>query len=151
MFTTIFSTLRGVMAGKHPDTGVLVSVDGQVLILDRGKRWTNKNKTFHWSSGYPDSHGYMFVRIRKRNWWIHRLVAETFIPNPSGKPTVDHIDMDHTNNTVGNLRWATQQEQCRNTKSYYSATDYGVRKCDDRLEWDRRRQRIKRQQEKTCP
>lgn len=41
----------------------------------------------------------------------HRLVAEAFIPNPDGKPTVDHIDGDRQNNDVSNLRWATYSEQ----------------------------------------
>ena len=42
---------------------------------------------------------------------IHRLVAETFIPNPQNKPTVDHIDGNRQNNAISNLRWATYSEQ----------------------------------------
>lgn len=42
---------------------------------------------------------------------IHRLIAETFIPNPQNKPTVDHIDSNRQNNTIENLRWATYGEQ----------------------------------------
>lgn len=45
---------------------------------------------------------------------IHRLVAETFIPNLENKPTVDHIDRNRTNNMVSNLRWATYKEQRAN-------------------------------------
>jgi hypothetical protein len=39
---------------------------------------------------------------------IHRLVAETFLPNPDNFPVVDHIDRDCRNNCVENLRWTTQ-------------------------------------------
>jgi hypothetical protein len=45
---------------------------------------------------------------------IHRIVAEAFIPNPKGKPEVDHIDTDRTNNHVDNLRWVTRSENFKN-------------------------------------
>lgn len=45
---------------------------------------------------------------------VHRLVAETFIPNPDNKPIVDHIDTNAWNNCVDNLRWVTQKENCLN-------------------------------------
>lgn len=42
---------------------------------------------------------------------LHRLVAETFIDNPDGKPTVDHKDGNRQNNAISNLRWASYSEQ----------------------------------------
>ena len=63
--------------------------------------------------------GYMFVYLcndgKKKMYYIHRLLAEAFIPNPDNLPTVDHIDRNRTNNTVENLRWATQKEQIANS------------------------------------
>jgi hypothetical protein len=58
-----------------------------------------------------------FLRQKKVN--IHRLVAETFIPNPNNFSDVDHIDRDKLNNSVSNLRWVSRLENMQwNAKQF---------------------------------
>lgn len=58
--------------------------------------------------------GYLMVTLTKnekrKNYRIHKLVANLFIPNPNNYPQVNHIDGNKFNNTVDNLEWCTPQE-----------------------------------------
>lgn len=61
-------------------------------------------------TGFVFKDEYPAVDMDGKQYRIHRIVAETFIPNPSGKPEVNHIDGNKQNNNVTNLEWATRLE-----------------------------------------
>ena len=61
-----------------------------------------------------DKNGYRIVLLsvfgERKNYKVHRLVAQAFIPNPENKPCVNHIDNITGNNMLNNLEWATYLE-----------------------------------------
>ena len=142
----ICSTLSGKVAIKHPALGVLVRDDGAVFVKTRGSNKTAQK--YSWSYGFPAPNGYLRVRTPKRMVYVHRLVAEAFLPNPEHKPTVDHIERTKkTDNRVSNLRWATSKEQADNRgSSDPEHLKYGVRKCDDPNAYASVRRAAKKQQ-----
>ena len=66
------------------------------------------------SYGY-DADGYKKVRVNNKGFFVHRLVAQSFLgAAPTARHTVDHVDQCQSNNDVSNLRWATPETQANN-------------------------------------
>lgn len=99
----------------HPTVGILVRSNGEVFVPQSGKHPANGPRKSHWTFGGDSGRGYLRVRINGKQYQVHRLVAETFIPNPENKPEVDHINRNPFDNRVENLRWATRSDNMRNT------------------------------------
>ena len=68
-----------------------------------------------------DYKGYLEIVLTKngkqKQFKVHRLVAEAFIPNPENKPCIDHINTVKSDNRVENLRWVTYKENSNNEKT----------------------------------
>lgn len=78
--------------------------------------------------------GYLTINLynaygKRKTYSIHRLVAETFIPNIHEKPEINHIDEIKTNNHINNLEWVTPKENCNHgtrIKRVTMSIDYKV-------------------------
>jgi hypothetical protein len=68
-----------------------------------------------------NGNGYMRLNLSKdgkrKKYYVHRLVAEAYLPDFSEDLQVDHIDRDRTNNCISNLRMVTQQQNKFNTNA----------------------------------
>ncbi|WP_019469755.1 HNH endonuclease [Staphylococcus cohnii] len=62
----------------------------------------SRNKKYLAVTAYKDG--------KQRHYYVHRLLAEAFIPNPENKPQVNHIDGNPRNNKLENLEWVTAKE-----------------------------------------
>ena len=85
--------------------------EGLYAITSCGKVWSYKSQMFL----TPREHnGYQRIALYKdgvaKDFLIHRLVAEAYIPNPENKPQVNHLDEIKTHNYISNLEWATAKE-----------------------------------------
>ena len=110
--------------------------EGKYAITQQGQVWSYLSNKFLKPYRTKKNQNYLSVQLQGKNFQIHRLVAEAFIPNPQNKPTVDHIDKNPSNNNVENLRWATLEEQCQNKnyinhpKNIGSCEEKAVFMCD---------------------
>ena len=86
----------------------LITRDGKVI----NKKWNREVK------GKPNSKGYLRVQIVGKFRFIHRLVAEKYIPNPNNLPIVNHIDGNFLNNSVENLEWVTRIGNVRHAQEH---------------------------------
>lgn len=91
-----------------------------------GRRPRNPHGAYLLNPGVS-SWGYVRVDFSINNlphvFKVHILVARAFVPNPDGKPEVNHIDFDKTNNRATNLEWATGPE---NMAHYHKARVAGT-------------------------
>lgn len=97
----------------------LEGFNGQYLVstLGRLKSIPNKHHKIEYIiKGTISKKGYLQVKLRKNGfskiYLKHRLIAETFISNPNNYKQVNHINENKLDNSVENLEWCTNKQNC---------------------------------------
>ena len=98
---------------KHFDSNYIVYPDGRVYSL-----FSNK-----FIKPQKMKRGYLRFKMYKKSVLIHRIVAETYLPNPNNLPQVNHINLDKTDNRVENLEWVNN----RQNQEHYHGDNVGIR------------------------
>jgi hypothetical protein len=83
-----------------------VSSEGRVRSYNKKTKTHLILKSFNYK-------GYHRIYLRGKSPRVHRLVAETFIPNIHNKPEVNHINCIKIDNRVENLEWCTRSENIK--------------------------------------
>ena len=94
---------------------------------------------------FDNGHGYLVISLNKcgkrKNHYVHRLVASAFVNNPNGYKIINHLDYDTKNNNANNLEWCTQEQNINYSlenmkKAHICRTNTGehhISRCSNRI------------------
>lgn len=103
----------------------IAGFNGKYWVSNKARVWSAKTRIFM-TVKPMDAHGHLGVCLRYNGHeyyrYIHRLVAEAFLPNPNNHPLVRHRDDIPYYNTVDDILWGTRLDNyldsVRNGKAY---------------------------------
>lgn len=120
-----------------------ISNTGLVLSLSRdhktglNKKYITKDRIL---TPNKTKAGYYYVSLSRKKHLIHRLVAMAFIPNPTNKPHVNHINSVTTDNRIENLEWVSHRENLT-----HSMINRNIAASNTGVIWDKQKQKWRSQ------
>tara|TARA_R110000868_G_scaffold172130_3_gene407960 strand:- start:649 stop:1149 length:501 start_codon:yes stop_codon:yes gene_type:complete len=107
----------------------IINENGEVFSKERvvqhknGKKYTYKS---HLRKPSVNRGGYLVVGLyidkKKQFFYVHRLIAIAFIPNPNNLPCVNHKNQNRKDNSISNLEWCTNMY---NSQSINTIRNFG--------------------------
>jgi hypothetical protein len=109
--------------------------EGEYSITESGRVWSHERVVpfkdgrsrrikGRWLTPYDNGNGYQYIVLKDKKYSIHRLVAETYLPNPKNHPVINHLNKDRADNHVSNLEWCTQQRNVEHSRAkHYRAVN----------------------------
>ena len=85
---------------QHAEKAYYISPEGEVVMVQKLRQYVG-------AMGYPQ------YNIRGVTTNTHRILAETFIPNPDNLEMVNHKDGNKENNSLDNLEWCSREYNCQ--------------------------------------
>lgn len=96
--------------------------EGLYQISDIGLVWSVRNRKYlkytYKSKRKPYKKVQLWKNGKQKNYYIHRLVAQAFIPNPNNKCQVNHKNCYIGDNSVNNLEWLTNEENNKHAREF---------------------------------
>ncbi|CAL6048759.1 Conserved_hypothetical protein [Hexamita inflata] len=92
-----------------------ITKNGQVRNIETQKilKQSDQNKDKYLLVSLYDKQKDKFIK-----YYVHRLVAQTFLENPNNLPQVDHKNRNNQDNRIENLRWINKSNNCKNKSTY---------------------------------
>lgn len=101
----------------NPSSKSIKDYENLYLIYPDGKVFSYLSNKF--KKDWAQKDGYRIICLIKNKkrtfFYVHRLVAETYLPKIEGKDFVNHKDGNKANNDISNLEWVTKSENCKHS------------------------------------
>lgn len=82
-------------------------LNNNYVIFSDGRIFSNISKKF--LKPQINSSGYFIIKLLKKQYQFHRIIADAFIPNPNNYSDINHINGIKTDNRLQNLEWCNRR------------------------------------------